>query len=1572
MVRRVLLRLFPTSSTAALLRLSALAVFCFGVVSALPAGASAAGSGPVAEYSFDGGEAAGTTAEDLAGENDGTIEGATWAPGRYGDSLSFENPEDCVTVPDSESLQLGEEATVEAWVKPTGALASDPIVFKEAGSDFSYVMGLGLTHTGRAESYLRFEGEEENVRSPEDVEVGVWTHLAVTYDGAYLRLYVNGALTSTQAVSNPGSLLTSEGPLHIGCAPAYNENFRGRIDEVRVYDRALSAAEVGLDMETPLETPKAGPVAEWSFDEGKGTTAADLTGHGHTATISKATWTRGRFGDALKFDGKSSCASVAGSSELDFNEEFTLETWVRPEGLGLHSVIAQEDEAAAESEDPFAYALLSGDEENEGPRIWVRHPGGERGSAVGPTLPQGAWSHLAVTDDGAYLRFYVNGDLTDTQPAVPLTTGSGPLTIGCMPIYGDYFKGRVDEVRVYGRTLTGAEVDSDMEAPVQTPKSGPVADYSFDEGSGETVEDLTGNGHTATLQGADWTTHGRYGGALDFKAANEDFVSIPASAAFNGTEELTVEAWVRPTASSGWGGILMKEREGTGARYSYALYQHDEGAGARFHDSEEGELASPSQSLPPDAWTHLAITDNGAASHLYVNGELVDTMPALPIEGNGEIRLGGNDVFGDYFSGRIDELRLYDRTLTPAEVAVDMESPLVTPKAGPVADYSFDEKNEETQADTSGNGHAATVEGAKWTERGRYGGAMEFDGENDQLTIPDSEDLRFSEEFTLEAWVRPNQIQTFMPVVAKTAPGEYGYALYATDGNEPPVPQGFLTEGEYVHGYAYSGHVLDAHAWTHLAVTFDGAHIRFFFNGVLVDTRSAEDLPIGKGPLTIGGDEPFADGGFFDGRIDEIRVYNRSLNEAEVATDMAAPIHTPQQGPIAAWSFDEVGEGGTVEDVTGNEHTGTVEGAILARGKYGQALQFDGENDVVKVPSSPDFALTEGFTAEAWVRPESESNEWAPILAKEMGGGEATNELAWWLYEGDWNANEPFGGTEPTPGNRDEAHADDPLPVDAWSHVALTYDGAQVRLYINGELVDCSPVPAGAPPVTNGELQIGAATELGTYYKGRIDEVRIYNRPLNEAELQSSMSATFPTANTTESEDFDSNDALLTGIAKVFGSGSEYYFEYGTTEEYGNVANGEEITGNGKAQVVHAPVFGIAPETTYHYRVVVEGPVGTSFGKDQTVTTGARTISAEEEEDEEEAETRAALMGGSPGGVTKLTKVAHSSFFGIDWSGNLVKMADPAHNAFQAIEETGAEWVRIGLYPGREGMDKAFEEAKARGLKVIPYIGDEGNAPKSPAARKPFLDLAQEMLEEHGSEVEYWEIGNEPNMPHPGQPVNAQAFASFYKAVALKMRSIDPTVQFLTPGLYGYRYTTEDDKKAGTTAHETAGDFLEKFNAALAGGTELPDPYAGISLHPYIFKVRSHPKDGKEAAHGPRDQHDAERVRTEIGGTVWELHHQFNAIPIWVTELGFPLKTSSKDLHPAVSQEEQALLTKLNFSMLLNKGVSRMNVAHSMYYNIEDNPESPEPDDWARHSGLISATGHNRRPAWTVFKELVE
>ncbi len=101
--------------------------------------------------------------------------------------------------------------------------------------------------------------------------LNTWTHLTVTYDGTTLRLYVNGTQVGSRAMT--GALLTSTGALRIGGNSIWGEFFQGRIDEIRVYNRALSAAEILADMNTPVGTDTAAPVrsngaADWRAARG--------------------------------------------------------------------------------------------------------------------------------------------------------------------------------------------------------------------------------------------------------------------------------------------------------------------------------------------------------------------------------------------------------------------------------------------------------------------------------------------------------------------------------------------------------------------------------------------------------------------------------------------------------------------------------------------------------------------------------------------------------------------------------------------------------------------------------------------------------------------------------------------------------------------------------------------------------------------------------------------------------------------------------------------------------------------------------------------------------------------------------------------------------------------------------------------------------------------------------------------------------------------------------------------------------------------------------------------------------
>jgi hypothetical protein len=229
-----------------------------------PAPTPPPGAGPVLAMSFN--EASGSVASDSSGNaNNGTIVGATRVAGQtgFGGALSFDGVSAIVNIANSASLSLSTGMTLEAWVNPSANGGTGPndgwrtVIMKERGTTgLSYALygNDGDTNPSRPAGYIRNSNTDKEATAGPALPVGTWSHLAVTYDGTSVRLYVNGVLRSTLAAS--GGITTSTSPVRIGGNVVFSspgtEYFAGLIDEVRIYNRALSAAEIAADMSTPL------------------------------------------------------------------------------------------------------------------------------------------------------------------------------------------------------------------------------------------------------------------------------------------------------------------------------------------------------------------------------------------------------------------------------------------------------------------------------------------------------------------------------------------------------------------------------------------------------------------------------------------------------------------------------------------------------------------------------------------------------------------------------------------------------------------------------------------------------------------------------------------------------------------------------------------------------------------------------------------------------------------------------------------------------------------------------------------------------------------------------------------------------------------------------------------------------------------------------------------------------------------------------------------------------------------------------------------------------------------------
>ncbi len=200
-------------------------------------------------------------------------------------------------------------------------------------------------------------------------------------------------------------------------------------------------------------------------------------------------------------------------------------------------------------------------------------------------------------------------------------------------------------------------------------------------------------------------------------------------------------------------------------------------------------------------------------------------------------------------------------------------------------------------------------------------------------------------------------------------------------------------------------------------------------------------------------------------------------------------------GLVAAYNF-EGSSTTTATDLSGYGNHGSIkEAALVTDGSSGNALNFDGVNDLVTVNDSASLDLSTGFTFEAWVKPASIKR--SSVVFKEQAGGSVYNLYA---YE-----DADLWGSSFNDGvNEHVVSGANPLPINQWTHLVSTYDGAKLQLYKNGVL-ESSSAQSGTIKISDGVLQIGGNSVWGEYFQGYIDEVKIYNRALTQAEIVADM-----------------------------------------------------------------------------------------------------------------------------------------------------------------------------------------------------------------------------------------------------------------------------------------------------------------------------------------------------------------------------------------------------------------------------------------------------------------------------------
>ena len=416
-----------------------------------------------------------------------------------------------------------------------------------------------------------------------------------------------------------------------------------------------------------------GPSTHWEFDENAGATAADSSGAANPGVLVNPTWTTGRNGAALGFTG-SQYAAGAGPA-VTTSTSFTVSAWAYlSDDTAYRTVVSQDGVTVSgfvlhyhDGLNRWCMNMMSNDADAGAVDVAC--------STAAPAL--NAWTHLAGVFDSSAgnIRLYVNGVLQATTAHATAWNATGSLIAGASKFSGtrrDHFNGRIDEVRTYRRALSAAEI-TDLYA------DNPSLAYDFEENTGTSTADLSGNANTGTLgAGAAWTAAGKYGNATQFGVSATDYIAS-ASAPIDTTTSFTVAAWVNLNTSGAVTRTVMSQQ---GTNYSTFILKYESTGEWAFlmttNSTGTQDQALTSLGAAYNTWVHLvAVHDTAAAAgskmRLYVNNALAASSPHATLYGAANpLQISRSRYAGgwvDPWDGEIDEVRAYRRALTTTEIA---------------------------------------------------------------------------------------------------------------------------------------------------------------------------------------------------------------------------------------------------------------------------------------------------------------------------------------------------------------------------------------------------------------------------------------------------------------------------------------------------------------------------------------------------------------------------------------------------------------------------------------------------------------------------------------------------------------------------------------------------------------------------------------------------------------------------------------------------------------------------------------------------------------------------------------
>ena len=428
---------------------------------------------------------------------------------------------------------------------------------------------------------------------------------------------------------------------------------------------------------------------------------------------------------------------------------------------------------------------------------------------------------------------------------------------------------------------------------------GLILHYTFDVDEAGIVSDQSSNGHTGTIFGATWTMEGVFGGSYSFDG-NYDYVEVPDTSLLDAST-LSAAAWVRlddPIRN-----LMVLSKHSLPDNTSWVFNRRPTGE----FSFQAGNGTWPSLNIATPAeystgWRHIVAINSETQAMIYVDGELEATGAGTVISPNSmSLYVGRNrDSGGSHFVGLIDDIRIYNRELSSQEIeslhvlgsttttsstltttsstsTTSTTSTSIAVRNGLVLYYSFNEDEGGIVEDQSGSGHTGTVFGATAVAEGIIEGAFRFDGINDVITVPDSTLLDTS-VISVSVWVKLEHACDSLTVLSKRSLSDntgwniernsvQEFAFQAGNGFWPSL--NVTTPDVYLEGWH---HLVAINAETQASIYVDGT-VQGVSSGTIVSTNSKK---------VVVGRNTDQNSGYFNGLIDDVRVYNRELLYSEI------------------------------------------------------------------------------------------------------------------------------------------------------------------------------------------------------------------------------------------------------------------------------------------------------------------------------------------------------------------------------------------------------------------------------------------------------------------------------------------------------------------------------------------------------------------------------------------------------------------------------------------------------------------------------------------------------------------